>query len=91
MILNIFIATWVVLYIIFTWLAFATKSLKVYIVGCVTALTYFLVAVEGLIYAYHRKIPLIGFLVNPFPGTYRFLRLNMHYHWRYFSVIIFSH
>lgn len=87
MILRVFIATWVVLYSIFTWLSFSTKNLKVYITGCLTALIYFLVASEGLIYAYHRKIPLIGFLVNPFPGNYKLLVLNLHYHWRYFCVI----
>lgn len=87
MILKIFIATWVILYSIFTWLAFSTKSLKVYIAGCVTAFVYFFAASEGVVYAFHRKIPLIGFLMNPFPGNYRLLLLNWHYHWRYFIVI----
>lgn len=88
MILNIFIGTWVILFSIFTWLAFSMKSLKVYSTGCITALLYFLAASEGVIFAFHRKIPLIGFLVNPFPGNYQPLVLNWHYHWIYFLIII---
>ena len=87
MIFNIFIATWVILYSVFTWLAFSTKSLKVYLTGCVTALGYFLAASEGVIYAFQCKIPLIGFLINPFPGNYMPLVLNWHYHWVYFVII----
>ncbi|MFC1517925.1 hypothetical protein ACFL5G_05180 [Candidatus Margulisiibacteriota bacterium] len=85
MTLNIFILFWGVLFSIFTRLAFLTKNMKVYLTGCLTSLFYFFAVSEGIIYVYHHKIPMIGALVNPFPGRYRPLLLNIDYHWEYLA------
>jgi hypothetical protein len=91
MILYSFIFLWVLLYTVFTWLAFDTKSTKVYLAGCIISFLYFLSASEGIIFAFHRKVPLIGFLVNPFPGNYKLFSLNFHYHWSYFLTALLSY
>lgn len=91
MILYIFIFLWVLLYFIFTWLAFATKNIKVYITGCLTALFYFLATSEGIIWGFHHKIPVIGFLVNPFHGKYQLFLLNFKLHWPYFVIALIAY
>lgn len=88
MILKTFVGTWVILFSIFTYLAFSTKNIKIYLTGAITALAYFLAASEGIVYAFHRKIPIIGFLVNPFPGNYKLFILNWHYNWLYFTIAL---
>ncbi len=88
MILELFIFIWVALFVIFTSLAFSLKSMKVYLTGAITALFYFLAASEGVVYVFHNKIPVVGFMVNPFPGTYSLLRLNLQYNWTYFVIAL---
>jgi hypothetical protein len=86
--LDVFIAIWGILFSVFTWLAFSVKSMKVYLTGCLTALLYFWAVTEFIIYVFHHKVPVIGFMVNPFPGTYRSIVLNLHYTWPYFAVAL---
>ncbi len=88
MVLDIFCALWVCLFLVFFWLAFSLKSMKVYLTGCVVSLVYFWGATEGLVYVFHHNIPIIGFLVNPFPGTYQVMMLNLQYNWPYFAIAL---
>jgi hypothetical protein len=84
MILQMFCAMWAGLFLVFTWLAFSVRSMKVYMTGCITAFLYFWAVTEGIVSVFHHNIPIVGFLVNPFPGTYQFIVLNVRYNWPYF-------
>lgn len=86
-ILFIFLGLYLPLFLVFSALAVSFKSFKIYLTGVLVSLLYFLAATEGTVYVYNQKIPLIGFLVNPFGGEYKPILLNYQYNKIYFWLV----
>ncbi len=85
--LYIFVGLFLPLYLVFTGLAGSMKSFKVYWTGVAVSALYFIAATEGLVLGFN-KIPMIGFLVNPFQGQYKFLALNFKYNMIFFILVL---
>lgn len=95
MILYVFLLLFLPLFLVFSALAFSFKSFKIYWTGSIVSLFYFTASVEGLVYAFKKKIPVDFitnmFIKNPFTeGTYRFLLSNYHFNKNYYYIAVGS-